>query len=127
MLRLSMTRFLLCLCWIALVTASSATGQASFPGVDLLYPEFAHPAPDARAAIEKRDFRFITVDRHGKDVPGMERYPRVVETHGTKVVRQPLRIVATASQNFSFALRARVYATEYNRTVLRHLLKRPKK
>ena len=116
----------LCLCWISVAPALPATDEDVFAGVDLLYPEFAHPAEDAHAAIAKRDFRFITVDRHGKDVPGAERYPRLVEKNGTKFVKQPFRILATTSQNFSFMLRARAYANEYNRTVLHYLLQRLK-
>ncbi|MEO7165582.1 MAG: hypothetical protein ABI787_07405 [Spartobacteria bacterium] len=121
-----MTRFLsaLCFCWIALVIAPLAMGQESFPGVDLLYPEFAHPDADARAAIKKRDFRFIALDRQKQDVPAMKRYPRLVEKHGTKFIQQPFRIFATTSQNFSFTLRARTYATDYNAVVLEHLLQR---
>lgn len=110
---------------LGLALVPHANGQ-DFPGVDLLYPEFAHPEQDALAAIEKRDFRFITVDRHGKVAPGVERYPRLVEIHGTKFIKQRFRIFATSSQKFSFALRARAYADDYNRTVLRYLLTRPK-
>lgn len=100
-----------------------APGQDSFSGVDLLYPELAHPLADARAAIKQRDLRFIAIDRYGKDAPGVERYPRLKEIQGTKFVRQPFRIFATRSQNFSFSLRARAYAEEYNRAILSYLLK----
>ena len=48
-----------------------ANGQDSFPGVDLLYPEFAHPREDALAAIERHDFRFMLIDHRGT-VPGVE-------------------------------------------------------
>ncbi len=105
---------------------SFATGQDSFSGVDLLFPELAHPREDAKAALKQRDYRFIAIDRYGKDVPGLERFPRLQETHGTKFIRQPFRIFATRSQNFSFALRARAYAREYNGIILRYLLKRPR-
>lgn len=91
-------------------------------GLDLLYPEFAHPREDAFAAIEKRDFRFINIDRNAKDVPGTERYPRLVETYGTRFVKQRFRIFTTSSQNFSFVLRARAYARQYNETLLHYLL-----
>ena len=101
-----------------------ALGQDSAGGIDLLYPEFAHPREDAFAAIEKHDYRFINVDRHGKDVPGTERYGRFVEIYGTRVVKQRFRIFATPSQNFSFILRARAYAREYNETVLHYLLQK---
>ena len=123
-----MNRFLaacifLCLGWMLV---PPATGQDSFAGVDLLYPEFAHPQRDAIAAIKRRDFRFITTDRH-KTVPGVERYPRLKAIHGTKFIRQRFRLFATRSQNFSFNLRARAYAYDYNRTLLRYLLKQDAK
>ena len=105
---------------VGLAPVSRASGQNA--GVDLLYQEFAHPREDAFAAIEKRDYRFINVDRHGKDVPGLERYPRLVEIHGTRFVKQRFRIFASPSQNFSFSIRARVYAEEYNQTLLHYLL-----
>ncbi len=104
-----------------------ATAQDSFAGVDLLYPEFAHPRQDAAEAIKGGDLRFIAIDRYGKDLPGVERYPRLKEIQGTKPVRQSFRIFTTRSQDFSFAIRARAYADEFNRTLLQHLLKkRPK-
>jgi hypothetical protein len=106
----------------------SAPGQeAAVGGIDLLYPEFAHPREDAFAAMEKHDYRFVNVDRHGKDVPGTERYGRFVEIYGTRFVKQRFRIFATPSQNFSFILRARVYAREYNDTVLHYLLQKSRK
>ncbi len=101
-----------------------AHSQDSLSGVDLLYPEFAHPQQDAALAIKRSDFRFITIDRHGKVVPGTERYPRLVEIHGKKFIKQPFRILATTSQNFSFALRARAYADQYNQALLSYLLAR---
>ena len=100
---------------------ASARAQDSPAEFDLLYPEFAHPREDAFAAIEKRDYRFINVDRHGKDVPGLERYPRLVEIYGTRFVKQRFLLFATPSQKFSFILRARAYAGEYNRTLLHYL------
>jgi hypothetical protein len=101
--------------------APSARAQDSLLGVDPLYPEFAHPREDAFAAIEKRDFRFINVDRHGKDVPGLERYARFVEIYGMRPVKQRFLLFASPSQKFSFILRARAYAEEYNQTVLHYL------
>jgi hypothetical protein len=112
---------------LGLAAVLPVAAQDSLPGLDLLYPGFAHPQQDANAAIKKRDFRFITVDRQRKSVPGVERYPRLKATYGTKYVKQPFRIFATRSQNFSFNLRARAYADEYNRTLLRYLLKRYRK
>jgi hypothetical protein len=112
---------------IGLALPPFATGQDSFSGVDLLYPALAHPARDAREAIKHDDdLRFIAIDRYGKDVPGLERYPRLKQIQGTKFVRQPFRIFATRSQNFSFALRARAYAREYNEVIVHHLLDRPR-
>jgi len=115
-----MHRFLPLLLFFLLLPGAS--GQNFAGEIDLLYPEFAHPQADALRAIEKRDYRFIHVDRHGKDVPGLERYPRLVEAHGTQFVRQRLLLFATASEKFSFRLRARAYAREYNETLLRYLL-----
>ena len=108
--------------WLACACLSVAHGQDAFGGVDLLYPEFAHPQPDAQAAIKRGDFRFIVTDRH-QTAPGVERYPRLKEIYGTKVIRQRFRIFATRSQNFSFNLRARAYAEAYNRTMLHYLLR----
>jgi hypothetical protein len=100
-----------------------ATGQDSLAGVDLLYPEFAHPQEDALVAIKRRDFRFITIDRR-ETVPGVERYPQLKATYGTKFIKQRFRIFATRSQNFSFNLRARAYAYDHNQTLVRYLLER---
>ena len=113
---------------VFLLIPSSAPGQeAAAGGIDLLYPEFAHPREDAFAAIKKHDYRFVNVDRHGKEVPGMERSGRFVETYGTRFVKQRFRIFATPSQNFSFILRARAYAREYNETLLHYLLQKSTK
>ena len=101
--------------------ASPARADETSAGVDLLYPEFAHPQEDARTAIERNDLRFITTDRH-HTVPGVESYPRLVAAQGTKFIKQRFRIFATRSQNFSFDIRARSYAADYNRALLRYLL-----
>lgn len=101
-------------------------GQDSLAGIDLLYPEFAHPQEDARAVIKRRDFRFVATDRY-KTAPGVERYPRLKEIYGTKVIRQHFRIFTTRSQNFSFNLRARTYARDYNQALLDYPLKQPAK
>jgi hypothetical protein len=111
----------------ALGAVLPAAGQDTFAGVDLLYPELAHPREDAQASIKKRDFRFIAIDRYGQDIPGLEQYPSMRWTYGTRFVRQPFRIFATNSQNFSFAIRARAYAKEYNQTLLHYLLRAPDK
>jgi hypothetical protein len=42
-------------------------------GIDLLYPEFAHPREDVAAAIQRDDLRFIAIDRARRIVPGMRR------------------------------------------------------
>ena len=111
---------------IGFVPIPLANGQDSFRGVDLLYPEFAHPREDALAAVERRDFRFIMIDRQGT-VPGLEHYPQLKATYGTRFIRQRFRIFATRSQNFSFDLRAQTYAHDYNQTLVRYLLEwRPK-
>lgn len=122
-----MNRFLpaCILLFIGMALASPLPGQDSFAGIDLLYPEFAHPREDALAAIKNRDFRFVATDRH-RTTPGLERYPRLKEIYGTKIIRQRLRIFTTRSQNFSFNLRARTYAHQYNQTLLSYLLKRRK-
>jgi hypothetical protein len=121
------SQFALLIFLIGLALAALAPAQDLVPGVDLLYPEFAHPKEDANAAIAKRDLRFINVDRHGKVVPGAERYPRLIEIYGTKFIKQPFRVFVSPSQNFSFLLRARAYAGEYNRTLLRYLLEQQRK
>ena len=56
---------------VGLMRIPLANGQDSFPGVDLLYPEFGHPREDALAAIERHDFRFMLIDHPGT-VPGVE-------------------------------------------------------
>lgn len=111
---------------VGIVRAPLACGQEAFTGVDLLYPEFAHPGEDALAAIKRRDFRFIMIDRRGT-VPGVERFPQLKAIYGTKFIRQRFRIFASRSQNFSFSLRARTYAHDYNQALVRYLLEgRPK-
>ncbi len=124
MLPAPMIRFLpaCMLLFIGCALVLPASGQDSFAGVDLLYPEFAHPEEAAQVAIKRRDFRFIRTDRHDT-VPGVERYPRLKEIYGTKFIRQRFRIFVTSSENFSYNLRARAYASDYNRTLLRYLLK----
>src|SRR5260221_5565563 len=119
----AMHRFLPLFLFLAFVPGAQA--QDSSGGVDLLYPEFAHPREDAFGAIEKRDYRFINIDRHGKDVPGLERYGRFVELYGTRFVKQRFHIFATPSRKFSFVLRARAYAEEYNQTLLHYLQQQP--
>src|SRR5690242_7335162 len=90
---------------LGLSLVSHAHGQDSFAGVDLLYPELAHPDKDAHRAIKRSDFRFVAIDRYGKDAPGLESSPQLKRHYGTKLVRQPFRIIATPSQDFSFRIR----------------------
>jgi hypothetical protein len=104
--------------------AAGAGAQDSYPPVDFLHPELAHPEKDARGAIDRRDFRFLTVDRFGKDAPGVNEYPRLKRRYGTRFIKQPFRIITTPSQDFSFRIRARVYAEKYNRVLLDYLLRR---
>ncbi len=111
--------------FIGMTLVSPVNAQDSFAGIDLLYPEFAHPRAEALAAIKRRDFRFIATDRR-QTAPGLERYPRLKEIYGIKLIKQRFRIFSTRSQNFSFNLRARAYAYEYNQTLLEYLLKRRK-
>ncbi|CAN5382141.1 hypothetical protein BH20VER3_BH20VER3_10210 [soil metagenome] len=118
-------RRILPLLWLFAIGTTSlgeARAQESLAGIDLLYPEFAHPKEDAQAAIKRRDFRFIMIDRRGT-VSGVERYPRLRAAYGTRFIRHRFRIFVTRSRNFSYNLRARAYATEYNQTLLRYLLK----
>ncbi len=104
-----------------LMATVTLRAQDLIPGVDLLYPELSHPQEDAEKAIEQGDFRFVTIDRSGEEAPGVERYPRLQKKYGTQFVRQPLRTIETPSQKFSFRIRARAYAEQYNRLLLRHL------
>ena len=97
--------------------AQEAIGQ-----LDLLYPQFAHPEADAAAAIKRNDLRFVTTNRQRTIVPGVEDYPRLRKIYRTKYIRQPFRIFATRSQNFSFNIRAEAYAASYNRVLVEHLL-----
>ena len=108
---------------IGSVAAPVANAQ-DLVGNDPLYPEFAHPREDAFAAIKKREYRFISIDRHGKDVPGLENYGRFAERYGTKFLRQRFLPPITASRKFSYLLRARAYAEEYNQTILHYLQQR---
>jgi hypothetical protein len=104
-----------------------ASGQEALTGIDLLYPEFAHPQRDAAAAIKHRDFRFITMDRMGDVVPGVERYPHLKAIYGMRLLQQRLHLFASASEKFSFDLRARAYAEQYNRTLVDYLLAHQRK
>ncbi len=127
MLPAPMNRFLpACIFFfVGMALAWPVRGQDALAGIDLLYPEFAHPREDAIAAIKQRDFRFVATDRR-RTAPGVERYPRLKEIYGVKLIKQRFRIFTTRSQNFSFGLRARAYASAYNQTLLEYLLRRRK-
>lgn|GEM_PF-6905123 len=116
-----MKRFLPLL--LHLVLSASALAQDPFAPLDLLYPELAQPREEALAAIKKRDFRFITIDRFGKDAPGANKYPRLKRRYGTQFFKQRQRILTTPSQKFSYRIRLRTYAEKYNQTLLEYLLK----
>jgi len=90
-------------------------------GGDVLFPELANPAKDARAAIRSHDFRFIAINRGMNIVPGVEDYPRTVRHHGTKFMKQPVHLFASPSRTFSYNLRVRAYAADYNKTLLQYL------
>jgi hypothetical protein len=105
----------------------SARAQEAIGDLDLLYPQFAHPEKDAAVAIRRRDFRFITTNRQRTIVPGVGGHANLRRKYGTKYIRQPFRIFATSSQNFSFNLRARTYAGQYNEVLLKYLLAHQRK
>ena len=111
--------FLLCL-----AVPISLKAEEPFLGVDLLFPELAHPTDDLSAAIRRRDFRFITINREMTIVPGVENYPRTVKRYGKKFMKQPLHLFLSRSRTFSYNIRVRAYAAEYNTTLLQYLLKR---
>ncbi len=84
--------------------------------IDLMYPWLARPVGDAKAAIAKSDFRFVVVARDAKWIPGYERQRLAAKSVQTKRIRHPSG-PATTSAQFSFELRAKIYATRYNRTL----------
>ena len=112
----------LALAVLASVALPPLAAQELSGEIDLLYPEFAHPDRDVAKAIERRDYRFLAIDRSLKVVPGMEHGRRLRRIYGVRFMRQRLRLFATASQNFSYNLRARAYAEEYNLTMAKYLL-----
>lgn len=123
MARLSVPQLLLLfslnLAWLAPLQA-----EEPVVGADLLFPELAHPQEDARAAIRRHDLRFITINRAMTIVPGVEDYPQTVRHRGTKFMKQPLHLFASRSRTFSYNIRVRAYATDYNKTLLQYLLQR---
>jgi len=106
----------------ALAFLGRAWPQDSFSGVDLLYPELAHPEKDAEEAISRGDLRFMAVDRYRRDTPGANQYGRLKGVHGAKFVKHPFRLFPSSSQMFSFNIRARAYAEAYNHVLLRRML-----
>jgi hypothetical protein len=93
-------------------------------GVDLLFPELAHPVEDAQRAIRGHDYRFIAINRAMTTVPGVEDHPRTVHHYGTKFMKQPLHLFASRSRTFSYNIRVRAYAADYNKTLLEFLLRK---
>ena len=111
------------------ILSSLAISKAEEPvlGVDLVFPELAHPREDALAAIRRSDFRFITIDWTMKVVPGVEKYPRTVRHYGTKFMKQPLHLFTSRSRSFSYNIRVRAYASEYNKVILQSVLERKRR
>ena len=107
---------------LATVALPPLTAQELSGEIDLLYPELSHPDRDVAEAIARRDYRFLSIDRARKVVPGMEHGRRLRRIYGVRVMRQRLRLFPTASQIFSYNLRARAYAEEYNLTMAKYLL-----
>ncbi len=100
----------------------------SFTGIDPRFPEFAHPQKDFADAMQKRDFRFIALDRALRDIPGLEGHTVLRRSYGVKIIRQHLRLFLSPSEKFSLNLRARAYAYDYNQALLKYLLKeKPKR
>lgn len=93
-------------------------------GVDLLFPELAHPIEDAQRSIRAHDYRFIAINRAMTSVPGMEGHPQTLRHYGTKFMKQPLHLFQSRSRTFSYNIRVRAYATDYNKTVLTYLLRK---
>jgi hypothetical protein len=112
---------------ICLAVLRPLSAQEFSSEIDLLYPEYAHPVEDAKAAIARHDYRFLAVDHARKIVPGMEHAARLRRRYKVKFLRQRLRLFPTASENFSFNLRAHAYAKEYNLYLAHYLLQLPAK
>ncbi len=112
---------------ICLAVLRPLSAQELSSQIDLLYPGYAHPVEDAKAAIGLHDFRFIAVDHARRIVPGMEHEAALRRHYGVKFLRQRLRLFPTASENFSFNLRAHAYAKEYNLYLEHYLLQLPAK
>jgi hypothetical protein len=98
---------------------SSAHGQDSFSGVDLYI--LSLPIRERTPYGDRAARLLIMIDRQGT-IPGLERYPQLKATYSTRFIKQRFRIFATSSQNFSFNLRARTYAHDYNQTLVHYLL-----
>jgi len=110
--------------FLGLVLPPPLKAEEPVLGGDVLFPELAHPAKDAHAAIRHHDFRFITINRGMNVVPGVEDYPRTVKHYGTKFMKQPLHLFASPSRTFSYNIRVRSYAADYNKTLLQYLQQR---
>ena len=110
------------LAWLAPLSA-----EEPVLGGDVLFPELAHPTEDAREAIRHYDFRFITINRGMNVVPGVDDHPQTVQHYGTKFMKQPLHLFASPSRTFSYNLRIRAYAADYNKTLLQYLLQKKRR
>jgi hypothetical protein len=121
-----MKRWLFCFLSIVLIVVSqspvAAQEAGAGVGIDLLYPEFAHPREDVAAAIKRDDLRFIAIDRARKVVPGMPHSGKLLRRYGVRHIRQRFRLFPSRSENFSYNLRARAYAEAYNMTLAKYLL-----
>jgi hypothetical protein len=115
---------LLLLLSLSLIWLAPLQAEEPVFGVDLLFPELAHPKEDALAAIRRHDFRFITINRAMTIVPGVEDHPQTIRHHGTKFMKQPLHLFASRSRTFSYNIRVHAYAADYNKTLLQYLLLR---
>lgn len=96
-------------------------------GIDLLYPEFAHPREDVAASIKQDDLRFIATDRARKVVPGMEHSRSLLRRYRVRHIKQRFFLFPTRSENFSYNLRAEAYARKYNLALKQYLLSHPQK
>jgi len=111
-----LTILLLTLAWSGPLRADDA-----IVGHDVLFPELAHPNEDALRAFRGHDYRFITINRAMTVVPGVEDHPQTVRHHGTKFIKQPVHLFLSRSRTFSYNIRLRAYATDYNKTLLHYL------
>ncbi len=67
------------------------------------------------------------MDRARKVVPGMEHAKKLLRIYKVKHLRQRLRLFPSASENFSFNLRAHADAEEYNLYLAQYLREKKKR